>query len=208
MSTTCAVCMAIGRSVPGPLLPIVVTYQGYSLCVEHLHFWEANRELNWSEIVTLAQSPVVVKVDLSDADTDEEKMEKLKEAKAEFDDIIHPKSESITVDEPQVMMYNAGGLGPQPDMTVLDIPPPDFVGDTEAVTQHDPEAIREIELDAEERASVKAAEADGTAPWLEEKKSEFKSKRRRRAKTYFCTKCNQKHSRKSNIGKKHEEFSS
>ena len=104
MVTTCAVCVAIDRNPAGNLLPTTSNYRGFSMCREHLHLWEANKEADWDEIVRLAKpnlievdiaskdgvtfyaevEPEVLKVEMPDDTTPDEKMEILEEAVEEF----------------------------------------------------------------------------------------------------------------------------
>ena len=60
VSMTCAICMALGRLPLGPLLPNVVTYRGYSLCMEHMQLWEGCRRedgapAEWEDVMSFAR---------------------------------------------------------------------------------------------------------------------------------------------------------
>ena len=104
MVTTCAVCIAINRNLTATLLPTTVTYRGYSLCIEHLRLWEANREAEWAELVELAEPVKVLKVDLSALETDEEKHDALLKAVEDFE---HSAMEPLVSELHEIMTETA-----------------------------------------------------------------------------------------------------
>jgi len=55
MAMICAICSLSGTVADVMLMPHPVVYRGYSLCEEHLRMWEANRELDWYQILDLAR---------------------------------------------------------------------------------------------------------------------------------------------------------
>ena len=187
---TCAVCSLIGKGIDSPLLPFVVVYGGYSVCEEHLRLWEANREMDWDELVELSSEPKVevVAVDLPNLETDNEKHDALLKAVEEFNHGVRESTPSVA-EVYEVLTETATDFQLESEMPVIEptsgaqgysdtlgegSPPPDW--DAEA------EAAKDLEMDAAERASIEAAEADGTAPWIEPKKPAKKKRGRPKGK--------------------------
>jgi len=184
MAMICAICSLSGTVADVMLLPHTVVYRGYSLCEEHLHFWESNREAEWDEIVELARPAKPKWV---------EQIEEL--PPLEEDEEIIVKGEEVTV-------VNAGH---KITSVAIDgeIIPIEAIEKIEVVTSS-PDDVTMFDLG--ELGSGYNDVSDEDAKKIEEGLEEFKNKRRRRKKTYYCTKCKKKHSRKSNIGKKHERW--
>ena len=212
MTLRCAICVLSGKSPEGPLMPHTVIYRGYSLCDDHLHLWEENREVEWEEIVRLAGRPVVLRVEMPDDATVEEKQELIEEAVSEFN-IKDYQGVALPISTPEEFIPTSV----LEDMDNLTDPVTDVMDRAQSWTDEEIDFVEKVG-GYPPAVEVKAVEPDGTETVLEPgdvlstnpKKdwaSEAKDKRRRRKKTYHCTKCGTRHSHKSNKGKKHKEFS-
>jgi hypothetical protein len=187
----CAICVVIGNPPEGPMMPHLVTYRGYSLCDEHLQMWEYQHEADWRKIVAVASEPTVEEMHqiLTEDATDIQ-------LQSEYDAVHVPQMDSDYSVGDKTWLANHKVVDDNSDVgfatpnepPVVPTPAEYLSGEDEmlgrAMDANDPPSIPQVTM-------------------FEEKKAEFKSKRRRRKKTYHCTKCDKKHSRKSNIGKEH-----
>ena len=182
--------MALGRLPLGPLLPNVVTYRGYSLCMEHMQLWEGCRRedgapAEWEDVMSFARP--------KPTETGERLDRAWEAAPADVEELHLYKDKAVAI--------LPGGK----EVEVMIATPETETFDLLEMSDH-PDDVLELK-----HAGIVEPEFDPGEPLVEKGVMGLTpsrpKKRRRRGKTYYCTKCDKKHSRKSDIGKEHKEFS-